>query len=243
MKRTPFHFYLLIALLFLSACSSQEKDKKESERKVKKTRKKVEKEKEEAEASGKLAKLGIDVDSGIPKGIEVGEDAPAFSGITDRGDSIELRESLKEGPLVLFFYRGEWCPICNSYLKRYSDSLKLVRDAGASVLGVTPETASKVKKMRDKSAGSIPILPDTSYRVMEDYRVKFRVTQGYVQKMDEKLDADITAPDRDSTAFLPVPATYLIDQDGHIAWRHFDPDYKSRASVKSILDALQRLES
>jgi peroxiredoxin len=242
MKMTGYQPFLLITLLFLVACGSQQKEKEEAE--GSESGKKAEKKKENASrGNDQLAELGIDVDARIPKGLRVGDEAPAFSGITGKGDSVQLQELLKEGPLVLFFYRGEWCPICNSYLKRYSDSLKLVQEAGGSVLGVTPEGSAEVERMKEKSAGPIPILPDTSYRVMEAYRVKFRVTEDYVQKIDEKLDSDIRAPGSDSTAFLPVPATYLIDRDGRIAWRHFDPDYKTRASVRSILNAIERLES
>lgn len=242
MKRASYHPFLLIALLFLLACGSQQEEKQEAEGSG--SGKKAEKKKKNSsQGKGQFADLGVDVEAGIPKGLRVGEEAPAFSRITGQGDSVQLQDLLKEGPLVLFFYRGEWCPICNSYLKRYSDSLKLVQEAGASVLGVTPEGPAEVEKMKEKSAGSIPILPDSSYRLMEDYRVKFRVTREYVQKMDKKLNADITPPDNDSTAFLPVPATYLIDRQGRIAWRHFDPDYQNRASVRSILDALQRMDN
>ncbi len=185
-----------------------------------------------------LTKFGIDTGYSMPRGLEVGDEAPGFSALSEKEDTIALGSMLKEGPVLLFFYRGQWCPVCSRYLKQFEDSLELIRDAGASVVAVTPETPENVGKMRERSGTSVTILPDTSGHIQSKYRVAFRVTEAYTERIAQGLGADIAANNADSIARLPVPATYLIDQDGTIRWRHFDPDYKDRASVKEILRRL-----
>lgn len=43
----------------------------------------------------------------------------------------------------------------------------------------------------------------------------------------------------DDSQRLPIPATYIINQEGIIIWRQFDPNYKNRSTVQGILKALE----
>lgn len=221
---------MLILFLFATSCgggsSDQEKDGQEREAK------------ERSKAEEALTSFGIDTAHGVPQGLHIGEQAPSFASLTDRGDTVRLEELLSEGPLLLFFYRGQWCPLCNRTLKQYADSLDRVRERGASVLAVTPESTKNVQKTRSKSGTKVRIVPDTAHRIMKAYKVRFRVTDAYSEKIAKKLGTDIATNNADSAAYLPVPATYLIDREGKVVWRHFDPDYHERSSVRSILRAL-----
>ena len=60
----------------------------------------------------------------IPHGLKVGDKAPDFTGYDQTGKTVDLKKLLEKGPVVLFFYRGKWCPVCSRYLNNYQDSLK-----------------------------------------------------------------------------------------------------------------------
>ena len=140
---------------------------------------------------------------------------------------------------MLFFYRGYWCPVCNDYLKDYQDSLKMISEKGVAVVAVTPETSENVSKTRNKTGAAFTIISDSTGRIMEKYDVKFKVTNGYQRMVKAGLFTDVAETNGQEKAYLPVPATYLINRDGIIEWKHFNTNYKKRASVKDILKAVE----
>lgn len=190
------------------------------------------------EAFKNLVKYGIDTNSLIPQGLAKGDQAPSFKARTQRGDSIQLTQLLENQPVVLMFYRGQWCPVCNKYLKRLNDSVHLIRKAGAKIIAVTPETAPNATKMRQKTNTSLTIIPDTSHSIMDAYQVGFEVSGSYARKIENGLNVSIASNNGDKKARLPIPATYVINTNGKIIWRFFNPNYKKRASVKAILKVL-----
>jgi peroxiredoxin len=196
---------------------------------------------EQSRETSSLHQYGIDTGAHKPSGLKTGQKAPDFQGITDQGDSVAVNRLLAEGPVVLMFYRGQWCPVCNQYLKGFEDSLALIREKGAKVVAVTPETPANARKMRKKTGTSIAIIPDTTESIMKQYGVNFRVTGEYAQKIEEGFGVNIAETNNDQRTRLPVLATYLIDQNGNIAWRFFNPNYKKRAMVKAIVEELEKL--
>ena len=185
------------------------------------------------------SEYGIDTSqTAPPKGLPMGSIAPDFNGSDQDGNRIRLKSLLKKGPLVLIFYRGQWCPVCNAYLKTFQDSLSLITQRGAQVIAVSPETVENARETQSKTKLTVPILSDTSQKIMKDYGVFFHVTGGYDLKIKVFLFTSIASNNGKDDAYLPVPATYIIDTDGKIVWRQFDINYKNRASVRSILKNL-----
>lgn len=185
-----------------------------------------------------LIKKGIDTEKYIPKGLKVGEVAPKIIASSLSGEKINSEELLKEKEIVVIFYRGEWCPICNRYLSNLNDSLSYILDKNVQVLVVGPETFENTEKIQKKSEATFTLIPDTSMQIMKRFDVLFNVTKKYQSKIKTFLFTDIAESNNQDEAKLPVPATYIIGKDGKIKWRHFDYDYSKRASVKVILDHL-----
>ncbi len=185
-------------------------------------------------------KWGIDINFGTPAGLNPGEKAPEFSGIDTQGNKISLYAELKKGAVVLIFYRGEWCPVCNRYLSNFQDSLSYVLATGAKVLAITPEKQSSALIMKEKVAATFTIISDPTEEIMKSYKVMFNVTDAYEKKIINALEADIAYNNSKEEANLPVPATFIINQQGIIVYRQFDLDYHIRASIKDILDNLPK---
>lgn len=185
-------------------------------------------------------RYGIDVNFGVPSGLKPGDTAPDLNAKDTNGKYITLKEELKNGPLVIIFYRGEWCPVCNRYLSNFQDSLSYVIAAGANVLAITPEMPSSAKKMITKTGATFTIIPDPTEEIMQSYDVLFNVTEAYQQKIRNALEADIASNNDKKDAMLPVPATFIINQEGVIVYRQFNLDYHVRATVKNILDNLPK---
>ncbi len=172
-----------------------------------------------------------------PEGLFLNSKAPDFKGKDQNGADVRLKDLLKKGKVVLVFYRGEWCPYCNKNLKRLEDSLQLIKDKGATLIAVTPEQPESIAKTVEKTKAEYSILHDVDMKIMKAYEVEFEVPANTVTRYRNggiKLD-EINGKNGN---YLPVPATYIIDKEGNITYRFFNPDYKKRPAVKEILDNL-----
>jgi peroxiredoxin len=167
----------------------------------------------------------------------VGSMAPTFSASDVNGNAVDLAALREKGPVVLFFYRGSWCPICNKHLAAVQDSLQLIMDKGASVVAITPETPESAAGIIEKSGASFPIVHDKGYAILCDYGTAFTEGSGKVKAM-KLAGYNIPKANGNDENVLTVPATFIIGQDGTIIASHFDANYKERMSVKAILATL-----
>ncbi|MFD2786378.1 peroxiredoxin-like family protein [Hymenobacter rubripertinctus] len=169
--------------------------------------------------------------------LKVGESAPAFAAKDANGQSVELSKLLRKGPVVLYFYRGQWCPYCNKQLSQLQDSLQMLTAKGAQVVVVSPETQDNIGKTVDKTSATFPILHDQDFAIMKAYRTAFSVDAATARKY-QGFGLDLRAANGASQDVLPVPATYVIGRNGKIKFVYFNPDYRQRVSVKQVAQAL-----
>lgn len=186
------------------------------------------------------ARLGISTNEEIPEGLKQGEKAPHFVGLNQHGDTISLSKTLINQPVVLIFYRGYWCPACNAYLSDYQDSLQFIREAGAEIIAITPETIDGIGKTTALTDAAFDIISDTNMSIMQSYEVDFKVTATYATLTKLFAGASIAGNNQQEEAYLPIPATYLIGQNGEIIHVWFDPDYSERARISDILNFLKK---
>lgn len=191
-----------------------------------------------ANAQTDPTKYGM-VDKDLPLGLKLGEQAPSIEGLDQFGTKFSLKEALKNGPVIITFYRGNWCPYCSRYLAALSDSIRLIKETQARFVAVSPENKENVAKSAENLAKEISILSDVGGVIMKAYDVDFEVTKGYQTKVNLGLQRSIKKSNDQEVAVLPVPATYIIGTDGKIMYRHFDLNYSQRASIASILSALK----
>ena len=172
-----------------------------------------------------------------PKGLALQAKAPDFSAKDQAGTTISLKDQLKKGSVVLVFYRGQWCPHCNKQLSKLEDSAQLIKAKGASLIAVTPEKQENIRKTIAKTKASYPILFDEGLQIMKSYDVAFPVDNSTIERY-KKYGIDFNESNGANGANLPVPAIYVINKEGVIVFRHFDPDYRNRATVAEILKHL-----
>lgn len=179
---------------------------------------------------------GIDASS-IPMRLSIGNKAPMFVTTDIHGDSIDTEKLLLNKPIVILFYRGQWCPVCSSYYNNISDSLSLLEEK-ATVLVIGPETKENALKMEGKVRGKFTLIADSSTQLLSDYKVLFDVTYSYQAKIKQFLSSNIAENNGQKRAKLPVPATYVINRKRRISFVQFDLNYRKRSTVKEILSVL-----
>jgi peroxiredoxin len=174
-----------------------------------------------------------------PEGLFINSKAPEFSIKDQNGKQVSLKEIRKKGPVVLVFYRGNWCPYCNKQLKRLEDSLQLIKDKGAELIAISPEAQEGISKTAEKTKAAYSLISDSDAKIMKAYDVVYRVDDKALARY-KSFDIDLSATNGQNpkNTSLPVPAVYIISKEGTIKYRYFNEDYKKRPSVKEILDNL-----
>ncbi len=172
-------------------------------------------------------------------GLSAGQRAPDFSAMDADSNVFHLQEALQDGPVVIIFYRGFWCPVCNKHLGSLQDSLGLIEDMGAKVIAISPEKPEYLDKMAEKTGARFTLLYDEGYRIAKAYDVAYKPTRSQLFTYNVVLGGKLKKAHSDASQQLPIPATYIVNRNRTIVWRQFNRDYKKRASVKDIVDALK----
>jgi peroxiredoxin len=171
--------------------------------------------------------------------LKPGDSAPDFTLPDATGKPVNLAARLREGPVVLKFYRGGWCPYCNLELRAWQRALPELRARGAQLIAVSPETPDNSLSTQEKNALTFTVLTDAGGKVAGDYRLAFRLSPE-LQALYETRGRDL-AEWNGGDWTLPVPGTFVIGKDRRIALAFVDADYRARLEPSTAIDAVRRL--
>ena len=166
--------------------------------------------------------------------LSVGEIAPNFTLPDATGEVFNLHDKLNEGPLVLSFYRGGWCPFCNLELQAIQALLPEIKALGANLVGISPETPDNSMTTVEKHQLQFDVLSDVGNKTARDYGLIFTVYEE-MRPLYLKWGLDIPTSNGDDSWELPIPATYIIDSNGVARVAHVDKDYTKRMEPDQIL--------
>ncbi len=173
----------------------------------------------------------------------VGDRAPDFTLENAAGKKVSLHELLAEGPVILTWYRGGWCPYCNLSLAALQKELPEFQSAGARLVALTPELPDKALTTAEKNALKFEVLTDLNHEVAKAYGIVFKLTP-QVRDLYKKF-FDLTefngAAAGDDT--LPLAATYIIDREGVIRYAFLNADYRKRAEPAELAAFVKTLSS
>lgn len=172
------------------------------------------------------------------KALRAGDKAPAFNLKDPDGKYVSSAELLAQGPLVLSFYRGVWCPYCNMELQALEEAVAAFAELGARVVAISPQNSVNSRKSVRTNALSFPILSDAGNEVAAAFGLRFALPD-YLVDLYKKLKNDLPAFNGDSSWTLPMPGRYVIAQDGTILYAEVNPDYTQRPDPSEMLPALQ----
>jgi len=172
------------------------------------------------------------------KALKAGDRAPAFTLDDPDGKPVSSADLLRQGPLVVTFYRGVWCPYCNMELQALQAALPEIRAAGASLVAISPQVAANSRKSVRQNALAFPILSDPRNDVAAAFGLRFEL-QDYLVDLYKSLKNDLPAFNGDPGWTLPMPARYVIAPDGSIVYAEVNPDYTRRPDPSEMLPAIR----
>jgi peroxiredoxin len=206
-----------------------------------------------AEASKRIpasvrAELNASIDevkrTGIAeRALGVGALAPVFTLPNAVGKPISSTDLLQRGPLIISFYRGIWCPVCNLELRAYQHILGEIRASGSDLIAVSPQTPDSSMSTAEKNTLQFEVLSDHQNQLAREFGIAYPIPD-IVKRINAQFGVDIAALNGDAGSFgeqLPISATYVVDQDRRIVLAEINPDYHMRLEPATALAAVREI--
>ena len=173
--------------------------------------------------------------------VKIGEKAPNFELPNPLGKQIELFDLLSKGPVVVTFYRGSWCPYCNLQLRALQDKLKDIHQLGATLVAISPEAPDSSMTKTEISNMKFTVLSDQDAKVASKYGVAWEVPEFLLDHMQIDRNLDLKKINNGNDRILPIPATFLLRNDGIVKWNYVNVDYRTRSEPDEIIEALKNI--
>ena len=170
--------------------------------------------------------------------LTVGDTIPNFSLPNATGEIVNMLELLAQGPVVIAFYRGGWCPYCNLELRALQQALASIQGTGATLVAISPETPDNSLTTQEKNELEFQVLSDRDNQVAREFGLVFRLPASLLS-IYEDFGIDLIAHNGNNHFELPIPATYVVRQDGTVKYAFANVDYTKRAEPSEIVHALQ----
>lgn len=176
-----------------------------------------------------------------PEGLFINSKAPDFKAIDQNGNEIVFKDLRKKGNIIVVFSRGSWDPYSNRYLKRLQDSLELIKAKKAELIVITPEAREGIDSAVARTGATYPIIYDSAMRISNGYKGSYKVDEKtLVRYKNSNPPIDLLKINNQrKDAYLPIPAVYIVNDEGSVTFRFFDEDYRNRVSIKELLRALK----
>jgi peroxiredoxin len=171
------------------------------------------------------------------RALGTGDQAPNFTLPDATGRPQTLAHLLENGPVVLTFYRGNWCPYCNVQLRAYQQALPKLANYGATLVAVSPQTPDSTSLTANEKELTFPVLSDVGNQVARQYGLAYGVGTEVADTL-RSVGIDLAAHNGTDDDELPLTATFVIDTDGAIIWAEVIANFKDRPDPAAILTAL-----
>lgn len=174
--------------------------------------------------------------------IKIGQQAPGFELPNAEGKSISLAALLEKGPVVITFYRGSWCPYCNLQLRALQAKLDDIHALGATLVAISPQVPDGSMTKDEISNMDFTVLSDQNAKVALQYGVAWEVPEFLTEHMRIDRKLDLEKINNGNGTLLPIPATFVLGQDGVVTWNYVNVDYRTRSEPDEIIEALKNHE-
>jgi len=176
---------------------------------------------------------------GVPAGaIGTGDSLGSFTLDDANENPVTLDQLVANGPAVIVFYRGGWCPYCNLALRTYQRELLPELDSfDACLVAISPQSPDQSLSTVEKAELDFTVLSDPGSRLARRIGISFQQSED-VLEAQRKLGLDLAQVNAEGSIDLPRPTVLIVDQEHTVRFVDVQPDYTARTEVADILRAL-----
>ncbi len=189
----------------------------------------------------KMTAKNRSAEEAVKTALKTGAKMPSFTLVDAANKSVSSKNLLKQGNLVLVFYRGAWCPFCNLYLRDLQKNIKEIEANGGKLVAISVENPDKSLSVTQKNELDFTVLSDKNLDVAGKFGIVYQISP----ETDEKykgFGVDLVKQNKTETPDLPLSATYIVKQNGQIVYAFLESDYKKRAEPAVIIENLAKIK-
>jgi peroxiredoxin len=176
--------------------------------------------------------------SGIEERIlPMGTAAAEFALKDASGRLVRSADLLALGPLVIKFFRGRWCPYCVTELEAWRDLHGRLREAGALLVAISPQTSRQSDFMVGQHQLPFPVLSDPGCAVAEKFGLAYSIPD-FMRDYYRSILVNIPFVNGDESWRLILPATYVLGRDGRVVFAEAHADFRVRPEPEEALVAV-----
>ncbi|KAL2867794.1 peroxiredoxin-like family protein [Aspergillus lucknowensis] len=172
--------------------------------------------------------------------IQIGQTIPEFRLPNAVDEEVSSADLLSQGPLLITFYRGTWCPFCDlavAALQKHLDEFKARR---VTLVAITPELPDFSLSMTEKHNLRFPVLTDRGNAYAEKLGLLFRMPDS-LRPIFDRIEHGLKGHNGDDSFTVPIPATILVDKEGVVRNAFIDPDYTKRLEPAVAIEWIDAL--
>ena len=169
--------------------------------------------------------------------IEIGERFPDFSLQNTNDETVELKKLLKNGKVIVAFFRGSWCPYCNLELKALQENLKQIVDKKTELVVISPQKLDYSKELKNNHQLDFELLTNKDNALAKQLGISFEL-QNYLIPTYKSLGIELSNYNETDNNELPIPAVFVIDTDYRITYKFVDPNYMNRINIQELIQQL-----
>jgi peroxiredoxin len=174
--------------------------------------------------------------------IQVGQTLPSFDLPNAVGEQIKSTDLLSKGPLLITFYRGEWCPFCNLAIAMLQKKLPEFQARGVTLVAISPELPNQSLSTVEKHQLKFPVLTDQGNNYARQLGIVWAQPEE-LRPIFKTFGHDFVKRNGDDSFEVPVPATILVDKNGVIRNTFIDPDYAKRCEPQTAIDWIDAMNA
>lgn len=180
----------------------------------------------------------VSAEDAVKTAIKVGAKAPEFELKDSNGQLVKSKDLLKQGSVVLTFYRGAWCPFCNTYLRKLGQRTADIKAAGGQLVAISVENPDSSMAVAKKNEVLFPVLSDPNLDLARKFGIVFQLPPDTAETYKSR-GLDLAKRNSMEKPELPLGVTYIIDKSGKITYAFIDADYRKRAEPDVIIENLK----
>jgi peroxiredoxin len=177
------------------------------------------------------------------RALRQGAVAPDFILPDAQGKLVRLQSLLRDGPVVIIFYRGGWCPFCTLHLRGFQRGLPELKALGAQIVAISPQLPDNSLSTREKGELKYPLLSDVGNKIAHKFGVAFRLSDPLLKVYESFGLSLLEANGKEGEAELPVAATFVIDTNGVVRHSRVDVDYTRRIDPDEVVERIKKFQT
>jgi peroxiredoxin len=172
--------------------------------------------------------------------LAIGDKAPDFTASRVDRTTLAFSPEHLHRPAVLIFYRGGWCPYCNTQMSDMHAVEPRLRAAGFDVLFVSTDRPELLYSSLKDQTINYTLLSDPQLKAAQAFHIAYHLSDElYAQQLKYGVDLEKTTGTKAHA--LPVPSVFIVDQKGAIRFVYSNPDFRVRLKADELWKVAQPL--